>query len=134
MKTETERIFNNLTFGTELEYENITRHDAAIAVFTALKKTYAATRTRYVGGVYDAWEITHTTGVWKIIRDGSLDDYRGAEIVTPVLMWNNMPVLQEVVRELRHAGAKATAKGSQHVHIGIIDFTPAQLVNLYVLA
>lgn len=33
MKTETERIFSNLTFGTELEYENITRNDAGCAKY-----------------------------------------------------------------------------------------------------
>lgn len=129
MKEETKAVFENLTFGTELEYEGITRGAAAEAICKALRKTWSEASIRYVGGGYDTWEITHTTGTWKVTRDGSLLN-GGAEVVTPVLCWVNMPVLQEVVRELRHAGAKATERGSQHVHIGIADFTALQLANM----
>lgn len=116
----------SLTFGTELEYTGIARQVAAKAIQSVI-----GGRVRFTGGTYDAWEVTAPDGrVWKAMRDGSLGADGGCEVVTPVLQWEDMETLQEVVRALRRAGAKATRETSQHVHIGARNFSAAQVANL----
>ena len=114
----------SLTFGTELEYTGIARQVAAKAIQGVI-----GGRVRFTGGAYDAWEVTAPDGrIWKAIRDGSLEN-GGCEVVTPILRWEDMETLQEVVRALRKAGAKATSDTSQHIHIGAQSFNPAQIAN-----
>lgn len=115
-----------LTFGTELEYTNISRERAA----KAIQKVVGGT-VRYTGGQYDEWTVTAPDGrKWKAISDGSLGDRAtSAEFVTPILKWDDIETLQAVVRELRHAGAKTPGCTSQHVHIGVREFTPRQIAN-----
>jgi len=87
-----------LTFGTELEYTNITREKAAKAIHSVVGGT-----VRYYGGGYDAWQVTAPDGrIWKAVSDGSLTDRAtSAEVVTPILKWDDMETLQAVVRALR---------------------------------
>ena len=71
-----------LTFGTELEYTNITREKAAKAIHSVVGGT-----VRYYGGGYDAWQVTAPDGrIWKAVRmertnlqfafGGGMHDYR----------------------------------------------------------
>ncbi len=114
-----------MTFGTELEYEAISRETAIAAVASVVGGT---TTRRYDLG-YGAYTTTDSQGrLWKAITDGSLTN--GCEVVTPILKWEDFETLQAVVRALRRAGAKARETTSQHVHVGCRDFTPAQLANL----
>ncbi len=115
----------NLNFGTELEYTGISRKKAAEAIH------------RVVGGhlegtEYGSWSVRATDGrVWKAISDGSLGNTNtSAEVVTPILKYDDLDTLQKVVRELRHAGAQATRETSQHVHVGVEGFNARQLANL----
>ena len=67
---------------------------------------------------------------WKAVSDGSLGSRStSAEVVTPILKWDDMDTLQAVVRELRKAGAKTPECTSQHVHIGVGDFNARQIAN-----
>ena len=54
------------------------------------------------------------------------------EMVTPILTYSDMETLQELVRQLRHAGAKsdATRGCGVHIHIGAKGHTPQTLRNL----
>ena len=81
-----------LTFGTELEYTNITREKAAKAIHSVVGGT-----VRYYGGGYDAWQVTAPDGrIWKAVSDGSLTDRAtSAEVVTPILKWEDMETLQD---------------------------------------
>ena len=116
-----------LTFGTELEYTGITREKAARAIHSVVGGT-----VRYVGRAYETWTVTAPDGrEWKAVSDGSLTDRNGsAEVVTPILRWDDMETLQEVVRALRKAGAKTPECTSQHVHVGVGNFTPRQIANI----
>ncbi|MDD5697872.1 MAG: amidoligase family protein [Victivallaceae bacterium] len=120
---------NEQTFGTELEYVRISRQKAAEAI-----QSVVGGQVRYVGGPYDAWECRAENGqTWKCVNDSSLIDApsnRRAEVVTPILKYENIETLQQVVRALRHAGARATSCCSQHVHLGMEDSTPEQVANL----
>jgi len=119
-------IAKTIGFGTELEYTGISREGAARAI-----QSVVGGRVSHTGGSYDAWTVTAADGkVWKAISDGSLGSRStSAEVVTPILHWNDMETLQEVVRALRRAGAKTPACTSQHVHIGVENFTARQIAN-----
>lgn len=117
----------SLTYGTEIEVESITRRNAALAV-----QGVVGGRIAYEGGCYDAWTVTAADGrVWKAVSDASLASRENsAEVVTPILRWEDMETLQEVVRALRRAGATAPRTTSQHIHVGAGGMTVQQLVNL----
>lgn len=119
-----------ISFGTELEYNNISRENAARAIQSVVGGT-----VRYTGNTdgYYCWSVFAADGrQWKAISDCSLGDMENsAEIVSPILKLADMDTLQNVVRALRAAGARATEKGSQHVHIGARDYLSArQMANL----
>ena len=125
--TNTIETAKALTFGTELEYTNISRERAARAIHTVVGGT-----VRWSGGHYDEWTVIAPDGRhWKAISDGSLTDRAtSAEVVTPILRWDDLDTLQAVVRALRHAGAKTPECTSQHVHVGIGDFDARQIANI----
>ena len=113
-------------FGVENEFEEISRQRMADAI-----QSVVGGRISHTGGSYDAWTVTAPDGrKWKAVSDGSLGSRTtSAEVVTPILHWNDFDTLQEVVRALRRAGAKTPACTSQHVHVGVEDFTAAQIAN-----
>ena len=114
--TNTMQTAKELTFGTELEYTNISRERAVKAIHSVVGGTI-----RYTGGGYDEWTVIAPDGRhWKAVSDGSLGSRStSAEVVTPILKWDDLDTLQAVVRELRKAGAKTPECTSQHVHIGV---------------
>ena len=124
--TNTMQTAKELTFGTELEYTNISRERAVKAIHSVVGGTI-----RYTGGGYNEWTVIAPDGRhWKAVSDGSLGSRStSAEVVTPILKWDDMDTLQAVVRELRKAGAKTPECTSQHVHIGVRDFNARQIAN-----
>ena len=68
------------------------------------------------------------------MRDSSISgpDDEKCELVTPILTYDDIETLQEIIRQLRHAGAKSTpSRGcGVHIHIGLGDHTPQSLRNL----
>ena len=124
MNDEKLQTFKSLTFGTELEYENITRQRMAEAI-----QSVVGGRIDYQGGPHDTIAVIDAEGrAWKAMSDGSLRG--GAEFVTPILKWENIELLQAVIRAIRHAGAKTPSTTSQHVHVGVAGWTAEQLTNL----
>lgn len=101
--TNTMQTAKELTFGTELEYTNISRERAVKAIHSVVGGTI-----RHTGGGYDEWTVIAPDGRhWKAVSDGSLGSRStSAEVVTPILKWDDLDTLQAVVRELRKAGAK----------------------------
>lgn len=122
----------NQTIGVEVEMNNITREKAAkkIAKFFGTTAYYAAGEYGY-----KAWACKDQQGrVWKFMRDSSISgpDDEKCELVTPILTYDDIETLQEIIRQLRHAGAKSTpSRGcGVHIHIGLGDHTPQSLLNL----
>ena len=112
-------------FGVEVEMTGITRRQAAEAL-----AAYFGTEPQYLGTYYDTWGVTDPEGkVWKLMSDSSIraerktaDGYetvgRGeyqVEMVTPKLTYAELPKLQECVRRVRKAGAKANTSCGIHV-------------------
>jgi hypothetical protein len=110
------------TFGTEVEMNNITRQKAAeIAAkfFGTGRFEYTAARNGYM-----TWSAYDQTGrEWMFCRDSSIHgpDDEKCELVTPILQYGDMEMLQGLIRTLRKAGAKSCpSRGcGVHVHVGL---------------
>ena len=127
-------------FGVEVEMTGITRRQAAEAL-----AAYFGTEPQYLGTYYDTWGVTDPEGkVWKLMSDSSIraerktaDGYetvgRGeyqVEMVTPKLTYAELPKLQECVRRVRKAGAKANGSCGIHVHVDASNHNRQSLKNL----
>ena len=121
------------TIGCEIEMAEITRNTAIKVVaryFGTLETVH------HDGGSYDAWSCKDTQGrTWKVMRYVSISastDTRKAELVTPILRYNDLEDLQEIVRQLRHKGGVSNPEHSAgvHIHIGAQGQTPQSLRTL----
>src|SRR5262245_16226998 len=96
-----------IRFGVEIETVGKTRREVAEAIRTVVGGT-----VEHVGtpACYDPYHVTDTRGlVWKVVADSSLTNVpadQRAEIVTPILTYEDISLLQEVVRTVRQAGAR----------------------------
>ena len=113
------------TFGIEIETTGLGRERTARAL-----AEYFGTTTRHVGHHLDDWHVPMPDGrKWVVERDGSVTD-PSAEVVSPVCRWEDIPMVQEVVRVLRRAGAKADRSCGIHIHVGLGEHTPQSLRRL----
>ena len=121
------------TIGVEIEMNNITRNKAAKVAATFFGTgRYENTARRNGYSTWSAWDAQDRE--WKFQRDVSIhgNDDEKCELVTPILKYEDIPTLQELVRQLRHAGAKSDASRGcgVHIHIGANGHTPQTLRNL----
>lgn len=121
------------TIGVEVEMNNIARDKAA----RLAAKFFGTGRYENTAGRngYSTWSAWDTDGrEWKFQKDVSIagPDNEKCELVTPILTYTDMELLQELIRQLRHAGAKsdATRGCGIHCHIGANGHTPQTLRNL----
>lgn len=127
-------------FGIEIEMTGITREEAAKVV-----AGYFGTESCYIGGSYSTYEAKDRQGrTWKAMSDASITCQKktaaggkqiarrgySVEIVSPVLSYSDIEDLQEIVRQLRHAGAFVNKSCGIHIHIDASRHTPATLKNL----
>lgn len=127
-------------FGIEIEMTGITRQEAAKVI-----AQYFGTSSSYVGGSYDAYHAVDRKGrIWKAMSDASITCQKkntvggksmagreySTEIVSPILTYEDIEELQEVVRQLRHAGAFVNKSCGIHIHVDASRHTPATLKNL----
>ena len=121
------------TIGVEVEMNSITREKAAkVAAEFFGTERYQNTSSR---NGYCAWSAWDRSGrEWKFQKDVSIagPDSEKCEMVTPILTYDDMETLQELIRHLRKAGAKsdATRGCGVHIHIGAKGHTPQTLRNL----
>lgn len=126
-------------FGIEIEFTGITREKAAKVAADFLQGTYSEG-----GTYYDTKKVTTSDGrVWKIMYDGSINcqmKERGrtvsagkeysVELVSPILTYQeDIETLQELVRQLRHAGAFTNSTCGIHIHLDGADHTPRSIRN-----
>ena len=126
-------------FGIEIEMTGITREKAA-AVIAA----YFGTESFYIGTYYKTYGAKDRQGrTWKATYDSSIiaqkkergrtvhaaDTYK-CEIVSPILTYEDLPDLQEIVRQLRHSGAFVNNQCGIHIHVDASRYTPQTLRNL----
>ena len=121
------------TIGVEVEMNNIARDKAAkVAAKFFGTGRYENTAGRNGYSTWSAWDVDGRE--WKFQKDVSIagPDSEKCELVTPILTYADMELLQELIRQLRHAGAKsdATRGCGIHCHIGANGHTPQTLRNL----
>lgn len=121
----------NQNFGVEIELTGITRKAAAKVI-----TDFFGTTVNYAGTNYDTYTAQDSKGrTWKVMYDSSINtegkgyDY-AAEVVTPILQYEDIEDLQEILRQLRHKGAKANTSCGIHIHVGAEKHTPKTLRNL----
>ena len=122
------------TIGVEVEMYSIRRQDAAeeaAAFFGTGRYEYTARRNGYQ--TWSAWDGQGRE--WKFQRDSSIRariDEEKCEMVTPILTYTDIRVLQELVRRLRHKGAKSDPGHmcGVHIHIGAAGHDARSLRNL----
>lgn len=113
------------TFGIEIETFGIGRRATSKAIADCLGGTYT-----HIGRHLDDWHIEMPDGRhWTVESDGSVTD-PSAEIVSPVCTWDDIEMVQNVVRAVRRAGARVDESCGIHVHIGLGNHTPKTLRNL----
>lgn len=114
------------TIGVEVEMSGIGKNKACRVV----AQHFNTTDTMFNRGL--SWYCKDAKGrIWSFISDGSIRG-EGTEMVTPILTYDDIELLQEVVRQLRHAGAKSCPSlgCGVHVHIGANGHTAKTLRNL----
>lgn len=121
------------TIGVEVEMNNLTREKAArVAARFFGTGRYENTAGRNGYCTWSAWDAQGRE--WKFQRDVSIvgPDNEKCELVTPILKYEDIETLQELIRQLRHAGAKSdSSRGcGVHIHIGAKGHTPQTLRNL----
>lgn len=122
------------TIGVEVEMYNIKRSRAAelaATFFGTGRYEYTARRNGYQ--TWSAWDSQGRE--WKFQRDCSIQartDDEKCEMVTPILTYDDIETLQELIRQLRHAGAKSDPAHTcgVHIHIGAAGHNAKTLRNL----
>ena len=129
-----------LHFGIEMEMTGITRAQAA----NLMGAFFGMGRGTHKGGAYDTYTASDAKGrTWKAMSDSSIwaqrkvdgqiegatNEYR-TEVVSPILSYDDIPKLQELVLTLRKAGALVNSSCGIHIHVGAEQFTPKTLRNL----
>lgn len=121
---------------------------------TAITREKAAKVTAdFLGGTvertynsYDCYKVTAPDSrVWQIMSDASIecmkkqngtlvsaDKAYSVELVSPILTYDDIGTLQELIRQLRHAGAISDSKYECgiHIHIDAKPHTPQSLRNI----
>ena len=121
------------SIGVEVEMNSISR-DKAARIASELFGTNRYSNTAARNG-YQTWSAWDAQGrEWKFQKDVSITgpDSEKCELVTPILTYEDVELLQELIRSLRKAGAKsdATRCCGVHIHIGAKGHTPQTLRNL----
>lgn len=120
-------------FGIEIELTGLTRQRAA-----EVAAAYFGTEAYYHGHSYDTWAAKDNQGrVWKFVSDSSIDtesrrgrEAEAVELVSPICVYDDIPIIQEIVRKLREAGALANESCGIHVHINAAPYDAQKLRNL----
>lgn len=123
-------------FGVEIECTGLTREDAAEAVAKVLGGS-----PDYFGGSYDRYDVYDSRNrCWKIMSDASIkcttkdgtpaSKKYSVELVTPILEYEDIAVLQEVVRSIRRNGGICNNTTGIHIHIDFAPYDPQKLRNL----
>ena len=122
-------------FGIEIEMTGITRAAAARVI-----AGYFHTQAIHIGGGYDAYSVRDGENrQWKVVRDSSIrtetasgrvNQNYAVELVSPICRYEDIGFIQEMVRELRKAGAMVNSSCGIHIHIDAASHTAATLRNL----
>ena len=120
-----------LRFGVEIETIKRSRGDVARAI-----QSVVGGNAEHVGSpsCYDPWHVVdERSRTWMIVADASLTNVPAnlrAEVVSPVLDYEDIQTLQDVVRAIRRIGATVDEKCGIHIHVDATAFDGKTLGNL----
>ena len=116
-------------FGVEIELTGITRRVAA----GVIAKFFGTTAESISRGSY---RVADNQGrIWSVARDGSIaaspsgDAYQ-VEVVSPILNYNDIETIQEILRKLREKGAKANSSCGIHIHVDGANHNATSIKNI----
>lgn len=125
-------------YGVEVEMTGITRAKAA----SIIAEVFGTRASSADESCYRSINIKdQSSRIWKVMRDSSInpvrndgtneymDEYR-IEMVTPPLKYEDIEILQNIIRKLREAGAKANSSCGIHIHVDGANHTPKSLKKL----
>lgn len=124
-------------FGVEYEFTGITREKAAKTIATFLASSYYNE-----GGYYDKYVTKDGQGrTWTVMSDASISKVNGlgratgdkrysCELVTPVCQYRDIETIQQIVRELKKAGARVNDSCGIHIHIDGANHDAKSIRNL----
>jgi len=132
-------MIKNQNFGIEIELTGITRKDAAKVI-----ANYFGTSSSFIGTYYQTYGAEDRKGrTWKAMSDGSIRTQKkvdgrtvsagaeySCEVVSPILQYEDIEDLQNIVRELVKAGAMANSSCGIHVHVDGANHNPESLTRL----
>ena len=106
-------------FGVELEVVGRGREEITRAIGAA------------IGATVNVDAVIDVKGrAWRVVRDGSLSTSLSGEVVSPILTYDDLPLLQDVVRAVRGCGARVDASTGIHIHIDGAPFDARTVRNL----
>ena len=118
-------MIKNQKFGVEVEMTGITREKAAAIVAEVLGTTPSCPdstcyHTRIIADqAARKWKVMRDSSITSIRNDGSdapMDEYK-VEFVTPPLGYEDIDLLQRIIRKLRENGAKSHSSCGIHIHV-----------------
>lgn len=126
-------------FGIEIDLTGVSREQAA-----KVAAEYFGTRAIYIGTFYDTYAAKdQKRREWRFMSDASIVPQRKVqgeiveashsyktEMVSPICRYEDIEVVQELVRRLREAGAMANESCGIHVHIDASPFDARTLRNI----
>lgn len=131
-------MLKNQKFGVEVEMTGITRERAAKIVAEVLDTTPSdpdrtCYRTRTIKDqAARKWKIMRDSSIAPMRNDGSsesMEQYM-VELVTPPLNYEDIELLQNIIRKLKENGAKAHSSCGIHIHVDGANHNPQSLRRL----
>ena len=122
-------------FGVQIEYTGLTRAAAVKAAQIVL-----GGRINDFGGGYDSYHVWDSKNrKWQFMSDASIrctnkegspaSKLYSVEVVTPVLEYEDIPLLQEVVRAVRKKGGVCNESTGIHIHIDGAPYDAQKIRN-----
>lgn len=126
-------------FGIEIEMTGLTRQRAAQVLAEYFGRTDS-----FDGGYYGEYSVLDSQGRrWKVMSDGSIttekkegrqivsaDNTYSVELVSPICRYEDIEVIQELVRKLREAGMRVNSSCGIHIHLDASPHNANTLRNI----
>jgi hypothetical protein len=123
-------------FGIEVEMTGLTRAKAA----RVLAKHFDTTAEHF-GGSYDKYIVRDSQNrKWSIVYDSSIHATQSdgssastsykVEFVTPICTYDDIPDIQQIVRDFREAGGVCNGSTGIHIHINAEPYDARTLRNI----
>lgn len=126
-------MLKNQRFGVEIELTGISRGRAA----EVIAKHFNSSASLPGRSPYFTRTIRDTQNrEWKVMRDSSIrpqpssNDELRVEVVSPILVYQDIETIQEILRKLRKAGAVVNETCGIHIHIDGANHNAKSLKNV----